>query len=31
MTEIEKAIQQVTAKHHEFLKELGMPLLPWTD
>jgi type I restriction enzyme M protein len=28
LTEIEKTIQTATAKHNEFLKELGMPLLP---
>jgi type I restriction enzyme M protein len=28
LTEIEKTIQMATAKHNEFLKELGMPLLP---
>jgi type I restriction enzyme M protein len=28
ITEIEKAIQSATHKHSEFLKELGLPLLP---
>jgi len=28
LVEIEKAIQAATAKHNEFLKELGKPLLP---
>ena len=28
LVEIEKAVQTATAKHNEFLKELGLPLLP---
>ena len=28
LTEIERTIQTATARHNEFLKELGMPLLP---
>lgn len=28
LTEIERTIQTATGKHNEFLKELGMPLLP---
>ena len=28
LMEIEKEIQAATAKHNEFLKELGLPLLP---
>ncbi len=28
LVDIEKAIRQATAKHNEFLNELGMPLLP---
>ena len=28
LVEIEKSIQQATAKHNKFLKELGKPLLP---
>ena len=28
LVEIEKAIREATAKHNEFLKELGLPLLP---
>ena len=28
LTEIESTIQTATAKHNEFLKELGKPLLP---
>ena len=28
LTEIDRTIQAATAKHNEFLKELGMPLLP---
>ena len=28
LMEIESTIQTATAKHNEFLKELGMPLLP---
>ena len=28
MVEIENTIQTATAKHNEFLKELGLPLLP---
>ena len=28
LVEVEKAIQKATAKHNEFLKELGLPLLP---
>ena len=31
LVEIEKAIQKATAKHNEFLKELGLPLLPSGD
>ncbi len=31
LVEIEKAIQKATAKHNEFLKELGKPLLLSTD
>ncbi len=30
LVEIENAIQTATAKHNEFLKELGQPLLPGT-
>ena len=28
LTEIERTIQTATAKHNEFLKELGLPQLP---
>jgi len=28
LVKIEEAIQEATAKHNEFLKELGLPLLP---
>ena len=28
LVEIEKAVQTATGKHNEFLKELGLPLLP---
>ncbi len=31
LQEIEKAIQTATAKHNQFLKELGQPLLPGAD
>ncbi|WP_296892593.1 type I restriction-modification system subunit M [Thiobacillus sp.] len=31
LVEIEKAIHKATAKHNEFLKELGKPLLPGAD
>jgi type I restriction enzyme M protein len=31
LVEIEKAIRMATAKHNEFLKELGKPLLPSAD
>jgi type I restriction enzyme M protein len=31
LVEIEKAIHIATAKHNEFLKELGQPLLPTAD
>jgi len=31
LVEIEAAIQTATAKHNEFLKELGQPLLPGTQ
>ena len=28
LVEIEEAVQTATGKHNEFLKELGLPLLP---
>jgi len=28
LVEVEKAIQEATSKHNEFLRELGLPLLP---
>jgi type I restriction enzyme M protein len=31
LVEIEKAIHKATAKHNEFLRELGKPLLPSAD
>lgn len=31
LVEIEKQVREATAKHNEFLKELGLPLLPTTE
>ena len=31
LVEIESAIHSATAKHNEFLQELGLPLLPSSD
>ncbi len=31
LVEIEKQVREATAKHNEFLKELGLPLLPTAD
>ena len=31
LVEIEKAVQKATAKHNEFLRELGLPPLPYPN